>query len=380
MLRLAAQPLHLLHQLAAVPHRQDLGAEPHLHLLADQPRRHRVHVALDPDRAPPAHAHPRPLQRLQPARRQRPQPPQLLGQPLAPPRVPPGHHRQHELPVPLPGREIAATPQQQRLLHRLLEPPMALFAVAVLVAARRVRRLRLQPVVPQQRPVPRRVLLGTALVMHRQRHPVRPVPPRRPAPRPQGVLQALAQAGEALGETQSDVLPIRGRQHEVVGQVRERLAGDRHPQRVHAREVRGPQPPRLVSLREEHLLGRSVLRLPLAHAPLQRPAAPPPVLGRLLAPQPLQQRLGLQLRLTLQQLLEAAPDRGQRIGSRPPGVRPRGRAGELVEIPVLACGLAIHARFHRRGAQRCSLAKALAQFLDLGVSHTSSLSHRQLLR
>ena len=51
-------------------------------------------------------------------------------------------HRPHELPVHLPTGEVPAAPQEQRLLQRLLEPPVSLLAVPVLVSAGRVRRLR----------------------------------------------------------------------------------------------------------------------------------------------------------------------------------------------------------------------------------------------
>jgi hypothetical protein len=171
------------------------------------------------------------------------------------------------------------------------------------MGAGRVGRLGHDAVVPQQGLVLGRVLLRVAVVVHRQRQAIGAVALGHAAQFPEGVLQPFAQAGEALGETQRHVLPVRGGQHEVVDQVRERLSLDGHAQLVHVAEVGGAQTPRLVHLGEEHFPGRPVLGLPLPDAPLQRPARPLPVaLGKFLL-QPPQQGLGLQGRLTLEQFL-----------------------------------------------------------------------------
>jgi hypothetical protein len=379
MLVLAAEPLHRLHQRPRVPDLDLLRTDPHLHRLADQPRRHRVGVVLDPDGAAPAHLDPRPLDRLQPAGRQRPQARQLRRQPLLPAGVAPRHQLPQELPVRGPAGEVATAPQQQRLLDRLLEAPVPLLAVAVLVAARRVRGLRLQPIMGQQGPVLGRVPLGTALVVDGQRHAVGAVPLRHPAQLRQGVLQPLAEAGKALRGAHAHVLPIRVGEHEVVDQVGERLALEGHAQGLHVREVRGPQPARLMQLGEEHLLGRPVLRLPLPHAPLQRPPAPLPVRPRHLALQPLQQRLGLQARLPLEQFRQLRPHRGQGVGTGPPGARPGPLAGQSGLVAVLAGGLAIHVGTPRGSGQRGPPEEGLPQFLDLGVGGAAAGTHRQLL-
>jgi hypothetical protein len=256
---------------------------------------------------------------------------------------------------------------------------MGLLAVPVLVGAGRVGRLRRDAIVPQQGLVLGRVLLGVAVVMHRQGHSVRAVPVRRAAHFPEGVLQPLTQAGEALGEAQRHVLPVRGRPHEVVDQVREGLPLDGHAQLVHAAEVGGAQAARLVGLGEEHLPGRPVLGLPLPHPPLQGAARPLPVALGILLLQPPEQGLGLQGRLALEQFLQARPDVGEWVGPGPPGPGGAGLAGELAQVAVLACGLAIHACLHRRLGERCSLLQSFAKFLHLGVRRLSASPHRQLL-
>jgi hypothetical protein len=239
MLPGAAQAFHRLHLRARIPHRHGLRANPHLHHFADQPRRHRVNVPLHPDRAAPTHPHPRLLLRLQPARRQRLQLRQLRPHTPASCRVPLRHHRLHELPVRSPAGKVPAATQQQRLLQRLLQTTMPLLAIAVLMTTRGIGRLRLQAVMMQQRLIPGRVPLAIALVIYRQRHPIRAMPPRHAAQLPQRVLHTLAQAGKTLRKTQTDVFPVRVRQHEVVKQMAKRLPLQRHRQRFHVREIRG---------------------------------------------------------------------------------------------------------------------------------------------
>jgi hypothetical protein len=375
----AAQALHRLHLRARVPHRQALRANPHLHHFADQPRRHRVRVPLHPDRATPTHPHPRLLLRLQPARWQRLQLRQLRPQTHASCRVPLRHHRLHELPVRRPAGKVAAASQQQRLLQRLLQTAMPLLAIAVLMATRGIGRLRLQAVVMQQRLILGRVLLTIALVVYRQRHPIRAMPLRHAAQFPQRVLHTLAQAGKTLRKTQTDVFPVRVRQHEVIEQMAKRLSLQRHRQRFHVREIRRAQPTWFMHLAEEDFLGRTMLGFPLTHAPLQRPTIALPVLRRHFPLQPGQQRFGLQTRLALQLFFYPGPHRGQRIRPRPPVVGGLASAGQLTGGAILPSRLAVHTRFHRRGSQRCSLVKAPTQFLDLRIGDASSLTHRQLL-
>jgi hypothetical protein len=161
--------------------------------------------------------------------------------------------------------------------------------------------------------------------------------------------------------------------------VRERLAADGHLQAVHVREVRGAQPAWWVLLGEENLAGRTVLRLPLPHTTFQGAAAGLPVDGRLLTLEPLEQGLGLQARLGLQQLFQPGPDLGQGIGSGSPGVGGGVLTGKRLPVAILACGFAIHARLHRCQRQRSSLMAGVTQVLDLGVGYASSLGHRQLL-
>jgi hypothetical protein len=372
VLALAAQPRHRLHPRSRVPYLDLVRSDPRFHPLANQPRRHRVRILLDLDRAPLAHTHLLPLPRLQPLRRQTAQPPLLLGKFLLPPRVPSRHQRQHELPVGRAALEIPTATHQQRLLQFFLETPMPLFAIAVLVTAGRVGRLGSHSVMPQQRLVLSRILLHAPLVVHRQRHAVRAVSLRRSARRPQRVLQPHAQARETLRVAQAHVLPVRVRQHEMIDQMRKRLPLDGHSKARHVREVRRAHSTRFVPLAEEHFLGWTVLGTPLPHTPFQRPPRTLPVLTRVLTLQPLHQRLGLQPRFPLQQFFQTRPHLRQRVRPRSPRVRPWLRERS---VPILACGLAIHARLHRCVLERCPFLQLLPQLLDLRRADLASCSH-----
>lgn len=293
VLVLAAQARHPLHQLLGIPDLDLLQADPHFDLFADQPRRHRVGVGLHADRTGAAYAHPCPLLALQPLRRQGTQLGPLglkLGRPAT---VPPLAHLAHQLPVLLPTGKIPAATQQQRLRHRLLEMPMRGLHVAILMPAGRVGRLPGEAIVRQQGSIVGRELIGVTLVVHRQGHAVGPMTLGHGAQVPQGILQADTQAGEALGEAQRDVLPVGMSQHEMVQQVREGRALNRHLQIVHRREVGGGQAAGRVLLGKEHLLARAVLGLPLPHPPLQGPPRRLRALARVRPLQPVPERLGL---------------------------------------------------------------------------------------
>ncbi len=375
MFRLAAQPLHRLHQGPVVPHLNHLGADACFEPRADQPRRYRVDVFLYLNGAPLPHTHPLAFQRFQPLPGQDAHLGLLLLKPLAAAQIAPRHQGPQEFPVLRPGGEIATATQQQLLLQCFLEAAMALLAIAVLMAAGGVGRLGRHVVVPQQRLIVGGVLLGIAVLVHRQRHAVRAMPLGNAAEAPQGVLQPFAQAGETLGEAEGHVLPVRVGQHEVVQQVRKRLAGEGDLQPIHVGEVRGAQPAGRVHLAEKDFLGGAVLGLPDADAAFDGAALAVPVLAGMLALQPLDQGFGLQRGLALEQFEQPRPDKGQRVGTGAPGAGGVRRAGGMLFVAVFACGFAIHAGFHRCVLERCSSVEMAAEFLDLRRGNGASSSH-----
>jgi len=170
--------------------------------------------------------------------------------------------------VVLPAGEVPAAAQHQGLIDRPLETPVPLFDVAVLMGMVRLDLLGRHPVVGHQRLITPGELLLVGEVVHRRAHPVGTMPPRHAAQLHQRILQALAQALEALGEAHRCRLPVRVGEHEVVGQVIEALSLDGDAQVVHRGEVRGAQPARFVDLGEEYFLGRAAERPPAADVPL----------------------------------------------------------------------------------------------------------------
>jgi len=375
MLAGAGQPRHALNQDARVPHLHFLHADHHVHLAADQAAVDRVGVPQHLDRAAHAHANlGQPPGAFQPSGRQRADHGQLFHQPLLPLRIAAGHHIAEEPQVLLPVGEVAAAPQPQGLVHRVLEMPVRRFRVAILVWLADVDPLPLQAVVFQQVSIPLMELPLLGKVVHRRRKTVTAVPPRDPSQFPQGVLQARAEGLERLRRAERDRLPIRVRQREVIHQVGERLAAEGHAQGVHVREIGGRQVSGIVDLREHHLLVRPLGGPPGADPSLE---GSPLAVGELplgLALQPAEQRDRSQRRLLLEPLLDLWPDIGERIEAGPPLPGSHALGRQLLCLPILACGLLIHVRLPCRKGQSFSRAEQPKQ-----LSHLTVLDHRNLL-
>jgi hypothetical protein len=135
MLVPATQPRHLEHEILPIPHLHDLRRHPRLHPFADQTRRHRIQVPLHRNRRPGAHLHAQALEGFQTPRRQRPQHPTLLGQPLLAADVLLVARVAEELFVLRAAVKVPAATQQEHLFQRAFELIMALFGIAVLIAA-----------------------------------------------------------------------------------------------------------------------------------------------------------------------------------------------------------------------------------------------------
>ncbi len=294
MLAAASQPRQLLDPPLAVPDLDPLGIQPRFDPLADQPAGHRVDVPLHADRAARFHPYPQPLARLQTADRQRSQHRQLLGETSLPTGVALVEHLPQKCLVGIPAGEVAAAPQQQGLVQTPLELTVALLTVAVLVALAGIDGLPLQAIVVQDRLVASLEHGPVRSRLHGRRQPIRAMPLGDPAELPQGVLQALAEALQALGKTDRSRLPIRVGQDKVIDQVLKGAAGDGHAQLRAVREVAGGQPARVMHLGEEDLLGRSRDGPPVLEPPLQGAELPLGETARKTALQILEHRLGLQ--------------------------------------------------------------------------------------
>jgi hypothetical protein len=342
------QPRHHLHLLLAVPHLDLLGVQPGLHPLADQPATHRVDIAFDTDSAARLHPHPQSLARFQAMRRQRSQQGSLLGEAVEATRVALRQQLPQEPLVHRAAGKVAAAPQQQALLQGALELVVTLLAVAVLVSLAGIDGLPAQAVVAEQRLVASLEDLGVGPRLDRRRQPVGAMNQRHAAQLPQGVLQSFAETLEALAKTDRDCLPIGVGEHEVVEQVREGMAGKGNAQVVAVREVGGSQPPGVMDLGEENLLGRSLLGPPSLDPPLQCPYLAIGEAARILPLQSLKECLGFQAGVDSQLFFQLRPDLDERIGPCSPGVLHAYLTRQLAQLPVLACGLLIHAGPGRR--------------------------------
>lgn len=363
----ATQPRQPLDQALGVPDLDVVGVQSRLDPFPDQPAGHRVRVAAHVDRAATVHPHTHALAGVEALPRQRPQQGQFLDQPRLPAAVALREQLPQERLVRRPAGEVPAATQHQGLIQRPLELPVALLHVAVLVRLRRVDRLPLQPVVPQQRLVA--PLKSRAVTAGRdgRRQGIGAMHLGNAAQLGQGVLQAVAEALEALGEANRAGLPVRVGQHEVVDQMGERLAGDGHLQTGRVGEVGGAQVAGLVNLAEEHLLGRPVQGAPLLDVPLQGAQLPVGEAAGVLALQPLEHGLGLQAGVEGQLLLDAGPGLREGVGARPPGMLHAYLAGQPAEPAVLARGLVVEAGPGGGLASGQSLVVQAAETADLQV-------------
>jgi len=164
-----------------------------------------------------------------------------------------------------------------------------------------------------------------------------PMKLRYAAQLPQGVLQALTEALQALGETDGAGLPVGVGQDEVVNHVIEREAIDGHAQFGAVGEVAGTQACGIMDLGEEDLLGGALQRAPLPTVALEGSQL---AIGEAARKAPLQvgkEGLGFQSRVALKQFLDLGPDLGERIGSSSPvAVHAFDLAGKPAKPAILA--------------------------------------------
>lgn len=206
----------------------------------------------------------------------------------------------------------------------------------------------------EQIAIPGLELAGRRQVVHGRGQRITAVPTRHAAQFPQRILQAVGQRLERLGGAQRHRLPVRVGQHKVVHHVIEPLAGDRDVQRVHVGEVGRREVAGVVDLAEHDGLPRAVGGPPLPHATLERAAVRIEELPRMLAAQPIEERLGEQPRFGREALLDHRPHGGERIG--PGAVGPRHvrllpRAGPRAVIAIMAGRLVGHSGSPGRGGQ-----------------------------
>lgn len=262
--------------------------------------------------------------------------------------------------------EVTTATQHQSLVQRPLELAVALLHVPVFVRMCRLNRLSGQTVVMQQR----LISLGERCRTFRprrngRRQSIRAMHLRHAAQCPQSVLQALAEALVTLGKTDRAGLPVGVGQNEVVDQVVKRHAGKGHTQIGTVREIAGAQPPGMVDLGEEYLLGWSGKGTPLLDASLQGSQLAIAKASRKAALQVGEQGFGLQSGVEPELFLQLRPDLGEGVGPCAViAVHASYLAGQLAEPAVLTCRLGVDAGF-----VRCSLFGQSAQIESSESSH-----------
>ncbi len=167
--------------------------------------------------------------------------------------------------------------------------------------------------------------------------------PRNSSQFPQGVLDSFGEALKALGEADGAGLPVGVGEDEVIDHVVEQLAEDGDAELGHAGEVTLGEPPRLVDLREEHLLGRPFEGPPLFDSALQATELDVGKATREAALEVEEKGLGLEARVEPEQFEEFGPDILERVLPGPPGMRDSPLTGKRVRVAVLACRLLVDA-------------------------------------
>ena len=193
------------------------------------------------------------------------------------------------------------------MIHGLHETPVSLLDVAVFIRAAGIGLARFKAVVPHQGVIGLGKVLRMLQLVHRRTQAVGLMGAGHTAQRPQRLLQTAAERLQALREADLYRFPVGVGQREVINQVLEQLALDRHAQSGHVGEIRLAQRAGLVLLRKKNLLGGPLQRPPGLDAPLQRAQLRVLELARMLALQVLEQGLGLQARVHPKSLLDFRP-------------------------------------------------------------------------
>jgi len=289
------------------------------------------------DRAPGIDPELEPASHLQPASRQGRQRGHLFTKTLLSRGIAAGHELLEKQLIVVSAGEIAAASEHQGLVDGLLEPVMTLLDVAILVGLSGLDRLAFELVMLEQTLVSPGEHLGFGVVVDRRRQAIGAVSLGDSSQFPQGVLQTFAEALEALGEADGAGLPVGIGEHKVIDHVVERLAENGDSQLGHVGEVRFGEPPRLMDLGEEDLLGRPFEGSPEFDPPLQGPELHIGKTAREAALQVEKESFGLEARVEPEPVKEFGPDVLERILPGPPGMRDTTLTGEQVGVAVLAC-------------------------------------------
>lgn len=240
--------------------------------------------------------------------------------------------------------KVAAAPQLQCLVQGPFELPVTLFDIPILVGLPGVDGFATQAIVLKQLLIPPLKGRPTLARWHGRGQSIGAVALWHTAQFLESVLQAVAETLKTLAEADRAGLPVGVGQHEMIDQVRKRLAADGDLQATGMREIGGTALSWRMDLGEKDFLGLAVQGPPLLEPPLQGPQLAVRKAAGILALQPGQEGVGLQARVDRQLFLDSRPDLGERIGPGPPGMFHTHLTGKSAQTPVLARGLFVEAR------------------------------------
>ncbi len=147
----------------------------------------------------------------------------------------------------------------------------------------------------------------------------------------------------------------------MVQQMRKRLPGDRDVQARHVGEIGGSDVARSVNLRKVRLTLRAIACPPLAEVSLERTKLPILKLPGIFRLKFIEDRLGLQPRLVMNQRLDLRPDRLERIAPSPPITLRSDFAWHFSTLPVLPSGRQRHSSTPSRLDERLPTSKSNPQ-------------------
>ena len=172
------QPRQRVDLLAGVPDFHAVGGQPRFECLAYQPAVHRIHIAMNVDQTPRVHPRGQPQTTLQTLRRKRSQDGEFFRVPIMPRCVARGDHLLQKRRVLVAAAEVPAAPQEQRLIHGVLEVAMRRLGIAVLVRLPDIDPLAGQAVMFQQAAIPCLELAFDRQVVDRRGQAVAAMPSR----------------------------------------------------------------------------------------------------------------------------------------------------------------------------------------------------------
>lgn len=203
----------------SMPKFQMVLMNPHFQTQADVLAAHRVGVSLHANDAVRLHRDDERSAGRTTLRRHRLQRRDFLAEPFLPRGVPTIGQLADKIHVVTGAREVAASPQSQRLVQRIFEVAVRRLDVAVLVRLADVDAMALRAVVLQQSAVLRGELFVAGKIVDRGRQAVA-ADAARDATRPmQRVLQTRGKRLERFRMAKVDVLPVRVSEDRVEQQV-----------------------------------------------------------------------------------------------------------------------------------------------------------------